>query len=191
MAMADYLTPDRRRLLINLLSLFAGAFLVVAGIFGCTAPILGGGFVYFIGALYAIVFGLMVLVVEIKVSTRVPKVALAYAWIDKYLKFLTLQRGKGLFYIGVGILVFFIAPNTSGSMFGRWGVNNVAALVLTIVGVLHAFYVVRDDSAGSAGSAAAIELQTGDGLDFSQPVPKGSSTTTKQQWKKMVEDGEL
>ena len=57
--------PTRRRLLLKALSLGAGIFLVVAGIVGCTAPILGGGLVYFIGAIYAIIFGLIVLTVEV------------------------------------------------------------------------------------------------------------------------------
>ena len=62
--------PTRRRLLLKALSLGAGIFLVVAGIVGCTAPILGGGLVYFIGAIYAIIFGLIVLTVE--VSAQAP-----------------------------------------------------------------------------------------------------------------------
>ena len=62
--------PTRRRLLLKALSLGAGVFLVVAGIVGCTAPILGGGLVYFIGAIYAILFGLIVLTVEVRPFAR-------------------------------------------------------------------------------------------------------------------------
>ena len=65
-ALTATVTPERRKLLLKLISLGAGVFLVVAGILGSTAPILGGGLVYFIGALYAIIFGLIVLVVEMK-----------------------------------------------------------------------------------------------------------------------------
>lgn len=43
------------------------------------------------------------------------------------------QRGKGAFYLGVGVLVMFMSPNTS-----FFGINNVAAIVLAIVGFLHA-----------------------------------------------------
>ena len=44
-----------------------------------------------------------------------------------------LQRGKGMFYLGVGLLVFFMAPDSlEKSMAGSWGINNVAALVIAI-----------------------------------------------------------
>ena len=42
------------------------------------------------------------------------------------------QRGKGAFYLGVGILVCFMSPDNS-----VFGVNNIAAIVLAIVGGLH------------------------------------------------------
>ena len=71
------------------LSVAAGFFLVVAGILGCTSLVLGGGIIYFIGALYAIAFGLVVIVVEFKDKT--PIISIAYKLIDKYLKFLTIQ----------------------------------------------------------------------------------------------------
>ena len=89
MDLAKAFNSERRKLLLKFLSLAAGIFLVVAGIFGCTAPILGGGLVYFIGALYAVFFGLVVIVVEFKDKT--PIISLAYKLIDKYLKFLTIQ----------------------------------------------------------------------------------------------------
>ena len=68
-----------------------------------------------------------------------------------------------MFYLGVGLLVFFMAPADvavktedggvayTHSFFGRWGVNNVAALFLAIVGAIHALHVVRDDSAAPGG----------------------------------------
>ena len=93
-ALKATVTPERRKLLLKLISLGAGVFLVVAGILGSTAPILGGGLVYFIGALYAIIFGLIVLVVEMK--DKAPIISVAYGLLDKYLKFLTLQvRSEG------------------------------------------------------------------------------------------------
>ena len=61
----------------------------MAGILGCTSLVLGGGFTYFVGSLYAIIFGAIVVVVEVKDKTRM--VTAAYEWIDRYLKFLTLQ----------------------------------------------------------------------------------------------------
>ena len=42
------------------------------------------------------------------------------------------QRGKGAFYLGVGLLVAFMTPTTS-----MLGVNNIAAIILAVVGFLH------------------------------------------------------
>jgi hypothetical protein len=186
---AAYFTLERRIMLLNLSSVGAGGFLLLAGIVGCTAPFLGGGLVYFIGALYSIVFGIIVIVVDIKVSERVAKVAVAYALIDKYLKFLTLQRGKGLFYLGVGLLVFFIEPTTGPSVGGHWGINNLAALFLAVVGVLHTFRLCHEQSAPS-GAAVAHTMPPADGLEasFSKPVPSGGA---KKQWTQMVDDDGL
>ena len=44
-------------------SIFAGLFLVLAGIVGSSAIILGGGFSYFVGSIYAIIFGVLVQVI--------------------------------------------------------------------------------------------------------------------------------
>lgn len=41
-------------------SIFAGLFLVISGIIGTSAIVLGGGFSYFVGSIYAIIFGLLV-----------------------------------------------------------------------------------------------------------------------------------
>eukprot|EP00320_Phaeocystis_rex_P014345 CAMPEP_0119057334 /NCGR_PEP_ID=MMETSP1178-20130426/1812_1 /TAXON_ID=33656 /ORGANISM="unid sp, Strain CCMP2000" /LENGTH=195 /DNA_ID=CAMNT_0007038151 /DNA_START=53 /DNA_END=640 /DNA_ORIENTATION=- len=125
------------RLVLKLLSIFTGVFLLIAGIIGTTALI--SNFDYFIASLYTIVFGLAVLVIELNDRLRVPIMKRAYAWLDMYLKFLTLQRGKGLFYCGVGILVFFIG--TGG---GGWGLNNVAAMFLFIDGGIHTLKLVNE-----------------------------------------------
>jgi hypothetical protein len=83
-------TSTHARLLLKCLSLGAGGFLVFAGCWGAaTTPIMGGGLIYFVGALYAIVFGIIVLTVELKDKNRL--VSAFYHWIDTYLKFLTLQ----------------------------------------------------------------------------------------------------
>lgn len=149
------------RVALKLISLGSGILMVTAGVLGCSTLVLGGGMVYFIGSLYAIIFGLGVLCVEIK--DKVPLVSAIYDLIDTYLKFLTLQTGKGLFYFGIGLLVFFMGPvpsekcvqqlatngtetmicSTPNYVF-NWGVTNVAALVLSIVGVLHTFKVVAE-----------------------------------------------
>ena len=71
------------------MSLFSGGFLIFAGILGCTAPVLGGGLVYFIGSIYAILFGAIVMTIEVKDKTKF--VSAFYHWLDTYLKFLTFQ----------------------------------------------------------------------------------------------------
>jgi hypothetical protein len=57
-------TSAQARVLLKVLSLFAGAFLIFAGVWGSIFTlILGGGFVYFVGSIYAVIFGLIVLTV--------------------------------------------------------------------------------------------------------------------------------
>ena len=75
------------RLTLKALSIFTGLFLIIAGIFGTSEFF--ESLIYFVGSLYSIVFGLLVLVIEAK--DKVPKFKLAYEWIDVYLKFLTVQ----------------------------------------------------------------------------------------------------
>ena len=127
------------RVALKSLSIFTGIFLIIAGIFGTTE--LFKSLVYFVGSLYAIIFGLVVLVIELyKLTDSLPTliktlsapIKRVYDLIDIYLKFLTLQRGKGLFYCGVGVLVFFIGTGDGG-----WGLNNAAAMLLFIDGGIH------------------------------------------------------
>ena len=125
------------RVALKSLSIFTGVFLIIAGIFGTTELL--RSLVYFVGSLYAIIFGLVVLVIELyKLTDSLPippikaPIKKVYDLIDIYLKFLTLQRGKGLFYCGVGVLVFFIGTGDGG-----WGLNNAAAMLLFIDGGIH------------------------------------------------------
>ena len=90
--------------------------------------------VYLLACLYAVLFGLGVLLIEVKeqrVATRA-----AWQWVIVYLKFLTLQRGKGFFYLGVGILVFVISPIDRGALFDI-GIVNIAGAILAGVSLLH------------------------------------------------------
>ena len=190
---------SQARTMLKGLSVGAGFFLVLAGIVGgILTPMQGGGFIYFVGAVYAVIFGVVVLTVEIKDKTK--PIARFYQWIDKYLKFLTLQRGKGAFYLGVGLLVVFMSPTTS-----TVGINNIAAIFLAVVGFLHTCAratatacpdgcrsrprvptvplhltlrrsrVIKESgpplSASDAGGAtSAMQSASADGLDFSNPI---------------------
>jgi len=149
LACLNSLTAARKLVLLKLFSLFAGAFLVVSGVIGTSSIFVGGGFVYFIGSLYTIVFGLLVLVVEIKDKT--PPISAAYELVQLYLKFLTLQRSKGVFYLGVGLLLFFIGPHCD-----QWvcfGVINWAAQCLIAAGLLHACAARESPRAIDSGAA--------------------------------------
>ncbi|KAL1521042.1 hypothetical protein AB1Y20_022597 [Prymnesium parvum] len=53
-------------LILKVSSVVAGALMILAGMIGSSALFLGGGFAYFIGSLYAIAFGVLVQVIEIK-----------------------------------------------------------------------------------------------------------------------------
>jgi len=162
-------------------SIFSGGFLIIAGIIGTTA-ILTFDLRYLVGSLYAIVFGMMVQVLEIKNKYGESPVRLKvfYEWINMYVKFLTLQRGKGAFYLGVGLLTFFIGPNMGQSSWtGQWGVMNIAALMLAVVGWVHTFKLVAEKGAPGAGAGAAAsgvrpandELDFSSPMDFSSPYP--------------------
>ena len=109
------------------------------------------------------------------------------------------QRGKGLFYLGVGVLVFFMGPTDDAAhgsdnpvswasyFTGNWGVNNVAALVLAIVGGMHTCHVIRDDSARvHSGPALTASMAPSDGLDFSRPI-EGMPVAGKSNFSRMVE----
>ena len=153
--------------------------------------------------------------VELKDKTRL--VSAAYGWIDKYLKFLTLQvrlkfysihrafllsthtasvllspsqRGKGIFYLGVGILVFFMAPDGKSTWVGKWGVTNVAAMVLAIVGGMHTLYIIRDDSAlpsDISPMTQSIPAAASDGMDFSGgSIAKPG--TARAKWEQMHDE---
>ena len=102
--------------------------------------------------------------------------------------FLCPQRGKGIFYLGVGLLVLFMSAKTTTETGTStyWGVNNVAALFLAIVGFLHTFYIIRERGA-HLGPGLTANMPPSDGLDFSsgQPGVGGSRT----QWNTMVEEG--
>lgn len=123
--------------LLKGLSLGTGAFLLIAGCVGLTA-IFSLQFVYFIGSIYTMFFGALVLVVELR--DKLPIISALYMFVDDYLKFLTTQRGKGLFCLGVGLLIIFIQPDGTS----RWGLNNVAALFLAIVVFLHTFKLIHE-----------------------------------------------
>ena len=96
-ASKDFLTKLRdgeskpARLALKALSLCTGIFLIFAGLAGMTVIFTSGisEGTYFVGSMYAVIFGMIVLVVE--VNDKAPMVSVAYHWIDVYLKFLTLQ----------------------------------------------------------------------------------------------------
>ena len=133
-------------------SILSGCFLLVAGVVAavwCILHFFHLDFSYLVCSLYTIFFGLLVLVIEVKDKTRV--FAAAFDWIDFYLKFLTFQRGKGMFYACVGLLVFFIGPSGENNDGSHWGVNNVAALLLATIGFLHTFKVIKEAPTGGLG----------------------------------------
>ena len=152
--------------LLKCASVCAGLFLLVAGILGFSA-IMFGQIIYFVGSFYTVTFGVLVTVVELKdkmpiisaiygwvdtylkfmttqahppprpVLRRRKKSRAAPARTTALRADTctppTAQRGKGMFYWGVGLLICFIAPDGTRD----WGVNNVAALVLAILGFIH------------------------------------------------------
>lgn len=151
--------------------------MLVAGTVGLSA-IVFMQLVYFIGSIYTIFFGFLVLTVEMR--DKVPLLSVAYNWIDIYLKFLTIQRGKGAFYWGVGLLVLFIGPDGSST----WGLNNVAALFLALVGFLHTFKII---------SESAPALGPGEGNPFEEHAPGGhlqaALPDSKTSWTNLVISG--
>jgi glucose dehydrogenase len=161
--------------LLKLLSVAAGFFLLIAGLLGAGLIFFGGGLIYFVACLYTVFFGCLVLAIEVK--DRHKLTAVAYQAIEVYLKFLTLQRGKGIFYVGVGLLVFFIAPAGNEKDWFHWGVINVAALVLIAVGILHTMRFASEATTtlGPGGLPAEV---TSAACGFDAPMPGMTSTKT-------------
>jgi len=122
--------------LLKALSVVAAAMLVVAGAIG-TSAIFSLDIKYFVGSIYAAIFGFGILALELKGAHR--RTAAVYTWYEQYLKFLTVQRAKGLTYVCISLLIFCIGPkyDTSKQWMAPWGFNNVAAIVLASAGVLH------------------------------------------------------
>ena len=119
MAIAE-LTPSRKLVLLKLLSLGTGAFLIVGGIWAILSIMLGGGggFVYFVGALYTIAFGSIVLTVEAK--DKFAPLSPAYGWLSTYLKFLTLQVRMGRHTALLFILTFdSTSPSSPNAVLAR------------------------------------------------------------------------
>mmetsp|Transcript_7377 Transcript_7377/g.12418 ORF Transcript_7377/g.12418 Transcript_7377/m.12418 type:complete len:205 (+) Transcript_7377:36-650(+) len=162
-------------LVLKSATVVAGSFVLVGGLLGTTALILGGGLTYFIGSLYSIFFGCCILVLEMKkVSWRT---RLVYEWIEIYLRFLTVQRGKGASYLGVALLVFCIGPQDEQNRRG-WGVNNVAAVCLAIVGVMHMlpkFQKVENTSRDSLNFGAPIMTSEFGDTRFSKTLADGNT----------------
>mmetsp|Transcript_46514 Transcript_46514/g.101050 ORF Transcript_46514/g.101050 Transcript_46514/m.101050 type:complete len:216 (-) Transcript_46514:146-793(-) len=164
-------TTRKAQTLLKALSLLSGAFMIVAGIIGCSF-ILYFQIVYFIGSLYTIIFGLTVLTLELRDKLRV--MSAVYCWIDIYLKFLTLQRGKGAFYWFVGLLILFISPDGTE----HWGPNNCAALVLAFVGFLHTFLIIKETEPVLGPGAANFE----EPVQIQAVVSVGSTTVDSTDW---------
>ena len=125
-------------------SVATGFCLLVGGLIGLSG-LFFGQWVYFLGSIYTVCFGLVVLVTEARGNISADNrfklfIEIYLRFIEIYLRFLTLQRGKGLFYLGVGLLVFCIAPGDY-----HWGVNNIAALLLIAVGCMHTLRIIKEE----------------------------------------------
>ena len=159
-------------------SVATGFCLLVGGLIGLSG-LFFGQWVYFLGSIYTVCFGLVVLVTEARGNISADNrfklfIEIYLRFIEIYLRFLTLQRGKGLFYLGVGLLVFCIAPGDYHKTIGggshevcngpnntcytfqderhetlvvtnNWGVNNIAALLLIAVGCMHTLRIIKEE----------------------------------------------
>ena len=168
------------RVVLKLLSTLTGAFLTLAGIVGLSAILLGQT-IYAVGSLYAIFFGLLTLVLEAR--DKMPLTTALYQLVDVYLKFMTFQRGKGMFYLAVGLLVLYIGPDGTHA----WGLNNVAALILAIIGSIHTFKVIREEDP-KLGPGADVEGPPADFRMPAAPLPPAATSGTGQDslWSSMV-----
>ena len=178
---ARALTAAGKLVLLKLLTIATGAFLVVAGILGSTAIFTGDGFVYFIGSVYTVFFGTVVLVLELK--DKAAPVSAFYEWLSIYLKFLTFQRGKGLFHLGVGLLVFFI-KESSCTGFVCFGIVNIAALCLIGVGALHTLRIVKEEPA--ALGPGDIDEGIRPAPEYTTNAPLGTPPTSTSTWGQMI-----
>ena len=77
---------------------------------------------------------------------------------------------------------------TESGTVNSWGVNNVAALFLAVVGFLHTFYIIREKGA-HLGPGLTANMAPSDGLDFTTQIQPGAGGS-RTQWNKMVEEGQ-
>lgn len=131
--------PDAGKLLVlKIISVLAGTFMVLAGMLAIPGSILFATYgtdydlVYLLACVYAILFGLGALILELKDDRKAT--AGAWKWVTVYLRAVMTQRGKGMAYLCVGILVSVISPKREGISIG---IVNVAGFLLGATGTLH------------------------------------------------------
>jgi len=112
--------------LINIANFLVGAMVTTAGVLKCIGAIGGGaqGFQIFIIGMFLVFFGLMILLVEI----RLPNFITAYAG------FMATFFGRGMWYIFLGCLV--LVPPPQGANQGENWFLFIAAIFILIVGFL-------------------------------------------------------
>merc|ERR1719263_1806696 len=79
-----------------------------------------------------------------------------------------------MFYLGVGLPIYYIGPYKAVSGWaGSWGVNNFAAIPLAVAGWFHTFKLVKEadtPSMAGFGQADSISIVPNDDIDFSSPM---------------------
>mmetsp|Transcript_2243 Transcript_2243/g.6799 ORF Transcript_2243/g.6799 Transcript_2243/m.6799 type:complete len:242 (-) Transcript_2243:290-1015(-) len=142
----------RALIVVKLFTLASGIFLTTAGILTIVLKLVSQPFQVVVG-IYAIMFGFVVVVVEH--GTWLDEVTLLknfYALLDREFHLLSAQRGKGFFYVGVGLLTLF-TESTFSYVMG-------ASICLIVAGVLHLFRIVHEDPIGSKGTGGAPGAHT-------------------------------
>jgi len=170
-------TEERKLLVLKIISVLAGTFMVLAGMLAIPGSILFATYgtdydlVYLLACVYAILFGLGALILELKDDRKAT--AGAWKWVTVYLRAVMTQRGKGMAYLCVGILVSVISPKREGISIG---IVNVAGFLLGATGTLHILKIAKEPVVAPLATSTVAVASNGE-ADFNQPIPEGVSAT--------------
>ena len=74
-------------------------------------------------------------------------------------------------------IIVFMSPDNS-----VFGVNNIAAIILAVVGGLHTFKVIHEVPAGGALRPGEMAPPADPSMDFTQPINAGAVQSNSSTW---------
>jgi hypothetical protein len=155
---------------MKLLSAVSGALLIIGGISGVINIFNPLGIVI---SIYNILFGLLIVATELK---SWPIIGAFQKHVDVYFHLLSVPKGKGGFYLFIGLLTFCASD---------WGMASVCVMIVAIVGVLHLVGIPADSRTNSsmAGSDGTHHHQ-----EAMEPMDAAASASISNFALKVMQD---